>query len=228
MAASLPLRRQQQPLFFKPSPNKLPPSSNSKVTQLPPTPDNTASTSSNSAQNLPLKQHQHQQQVMTANTLGARIIDGKAVSKQILQEIKQKVAEAKTTYGSDTFKPHLAIVQVGGREDSTVYVRMKELAAKEVGMEFSHMKFPEDISENEVCYHQFSSATSFFTELDLTKLSKFIKLTASYRDYKVEFGSRRSRFNRPVTIALSHHRTYNHGSCRSQKRRGRFSCYKHG
>jgi len=30
------------------------------------------------------------------------------------------------------FNPHLAIIQVGEREDSTVYVRQKEKAAKEV------------------------------------------------------------------------------------------------
>ncbi|RUP45555.1 hypothetical protein BC936DRAFT_148021 [Jimgerdemannia flammicorona] len=30
------------------------------------------------------------------------------------------------------FNPHLSIVQVGARDDSTIYVRMKEKAAKEV------------------------------------------------------------------------------------------------
>lgn len=41
----------------------------------------------------------------------------------------------------------MVVVQVGAREDSSVYVRMKAKAAQEVGIEFDHVKLSEDISE---------------------------------------------------------------------------------
>ena len=37
-------------------------------------------------------------------------------------------------------RPGLAIVQVGGREDSNVYIRMKLKAAEEIGIDAKHVK----------------------------------------------------------------------------------------
>ena len=48
------------------------------------------------------------------------------------------------------FKPGLAIVQVGGREDSNVYIRMKIKAAKEIGIDAVHVKLPRTITEAQV------------------------------------------------------------------------------
>ncbi|PSN58248.1 C-1-tetrahydrofolate synthase [Blattella germanica] len=48
------------------------------------------------------------------------------------------------------FKPGLAIVQVGGREDSNVYIRMKIKAAQEIGIEATHLKLPRTITEAEL------------------------------------------------------------------------------
>lgn len=48
------------------------------------------------------------------------------------------------------FKPGLAIVQVGGREDSNVYIRMKMKAAIQIGIEATHIKLPRTITEAEV------------------------------------------------------------------------------
>lgn len=48
------------------------------------------------------------------------------------------------------FKPGLAIVQVGGREDSNVYIRMKKKAAEEIGIEVSHIQFPKTITQDEL------------------------------------------------------------------------------
>lgn len=48
------------------------------------------------------------------------------------------------------FKPGLAIVQVGGREDSNVYIRMKMKAAAQIGIEATHVKLPRTITESEV------------------------------------------------------------------------------
>jgi methylenetetrahydrofolate dehydrogenase (NADP+) / methenyltetrahydrofolate cyclohydrolase / formyltetrahydrofolate synthetase len=48
------------------------------------------------------------------------------------------------------FHPGLAIVQVGGREDSNVYIRMKIKAAAEIGIKAEHVKLPQTITEYEV------------------------------------------------------------------------------
>lgn len=48
------------------------------------------------------------------------------------------------------FKPGLAVVQVGVREDSNVYIRMKMKAASQIGIEATHIKLPRTITEAEV------------------------------------------------------------------------------
>lgn len=46
--------------------------------------------------------------------------------------------------------PGLAIVQVGGRDDSNVYIRMKIRAAAEIGIEAQHINLPRTITQNEL------------------------------------------------------------------------------
>ena len=41
-------------------------------------------------------------------------------------------------------------MQVGGREDSNVYIRMKMKAAAQIGIEATHVKLPRTITESEV------------------------------------------------------------------------------
>lgn len=48
------------------------------------------------------------------------------------------------------FRPGLAIVQVGGREDSNVYIRMKIKAASEIGIEAQHVQLPNTTTETEL------------------------------------------------------------------------------
>lgn len=48
------------------------------------------------------------------------------------------------------FVPGLAIVQVGGREDSNVYIRMKIKAASEIGIAAEHVKLPNTTTEIEL------------------------------------------------------------------------------
>lgn len=57
--------------------------------------------------------------------------------------------------------PGLAVVLVGARRDSETYVRNKEKACKEVGIESMGTKLPEDVSQEEllnVSPHSFSSS----------------------------------------------------------------------
>lgn len=48
------------------------------------------------------------------------------------------------------FSPGLAIVQVGGRDDSNVYIRMKIKAALDIGIRAEHIKLPKSTTEDEL------------------------------------------------------------------------------
>lgn len=63
-------------------------------------------------------------------------------------DLKQQVAEVQNKYPA--LVPGLAIVQVGGRDDSNVYIRMKIRAAAEIGINAQHVQLPRTISQNEL------------------------------------------------------------------------------
>lgn len=48
------------------------------------------------------------------------------------------------------FQPSMAIVQVGGREDSNVYIRMKIQAAAAVGVSAEHIRLPRTTTQDDV------------------------------------------------------------------------------
>lgn len=50
--------------------------------------------------------------------------------RSVRNETKDKILAIKEKYPH--FNPHLAMIQVGNREDSSIYVKMKDKAAKEV------------------------------------------------------------------------------------------------
>ena len=58
------------------------------------------------------------------------IIDGKRISKEIKDELKEKVAE----YKSQGVEITLAVIQVGDDPASTVYVRNKKKACEYIGI----------------------------------------------------------------------------------------------
>ncbi|KAF9322425.1 tetrahydrofolate synthase, partial [Linnemannia elongata] len=59
----------------------------------------------------------------------AKVIDGKAIAQNLRNDIKSQIEEMRKT--NPHFNPKLSIIQVGAREDSSVYVNMKKKAAKE-------------------------------------------------------------------------------------------------
>ncbi|KAG9509425.1 C-1-tetrahydrofolate synthase, cytoplasmic, partial [Fragariocoptes setiger] len=73
----------------------------------------------------------------------AKILSGKEASDDIKSCLKAKVYEL-------GIKPKLAIVQVGDREDSNVYIRMKIQFAESIGATAVHKKLSRDISEQEL------------------------------------------------------------------------------
>lgn len=70
----------------------------------------------------------------------ATILDGKKLSIKILDELAQKIAKLDK-------KPSLAVVLVGENPASQTYVKLKEEAAKKIGIKSVVEKYPENIDE---------------------------------------------------------------------------------
>ena len=77
----------------------------------------------------------------------AKVIDGKAVAKQIRDEITSEVSRMKEAIG---VIPGLAVILVGDRKDSATYVRNKKKACESVGINSLEVHLPEDSTEEEV------------------------------------------------------------------------------
>ena len=75
------------------------------------------------------------------------IISGKELSKEIREQVKQRVSELKETYGK---VPHLAVVLVGDDPASQSYVRGKERACKRAGMDSTVILKNDEITEDEL------------------------------------------------------------------------------
>ena len=78
--------------------------------------------------------------------MAARIIDGKAISEQLRDELKDEVA-ALSERGA---KPCLAVIIVGEDPASKVYVRNKERACKQLGMDSILLRLPESTTQEEL------------------------------------------------------------------------------
>lgn len=75
-----------------------------------------------------------------------KIIDGKAISAEIKEELKEKVAE----YKKQGVEITLAVVKVGNDPASAVYVRNKEKACEYVGITSRTLALPEETTEEEL------------------------------------------------------------------------------
>lgn len=76
----------------------------------------------------------------------AKIIDGKQISKDIKEELKQEVAEL----SSQGRKCCLAVIQVGNDPASCVYVGNKKKACAYIGIESLAYELPEETTEEEL------------------------------------------------------------------------------
>lgn len=76
----------------------------------------------------------------------AKIIDGKAVSKAIKDEVKQKVEELQAKGITVT----LAVIQVGNNQASTVYVTNKKKACEYTGIRSLAYELPEETTQEEL------------------------------------------------------------------------------
>lgn len=76
----------------------------------------------------------------------AKLIDGKAISQQIKDELKEEVAAFKKE-GTEIC---LAVIQVGNDPASSVYVRNKKKACAYIGIESRSYELPEETTEEEL------------------------------------------------------------------------------
>ncbi|KAF9279454.1 tetrahydrofolate synthase [Linnemannia elongata] len=75
---------------------------------------------------------------------GAKVIDGKAIAKAIVKNVKNEIATFKAE--NPSFQPRLAIVQLGEKEDSNVYVAMKKKTCQQAGIEYTEHHMPDTTS----------------------------------------------------------------------------------
>ena len=83
----------------------------------------------------------------TSSASGARVLDGKAVAKSIRDEVASGCATLRAAHG---VVPGLTVVLVGENTASEVYVRNKEKAAREVGMDSRVVRLPASTSQDEL------------------------------------------------------------------------------
>jgi methylenetetrahydrofolate dehydrogenase (NADP+)/methenyltetrahydrofolate cyclohydrolase len=79
--------------------------------------------------------------------LAAQILDGKAVSKAVKQEVADRVAKLKAEKG---ITPHLSVILVGEDPASVTYTNMKKKASVAVGMTSDLHELPADSSAEDV------------------------------------------------------------------------------
>ena len=76
-----------------------------------------------------------------------KLLDGKAVSAQIKQEMAEEVARIKATGGKI---PHLAAILVGHDGGSETYVASKVKTCNEIGFKSSLIRYEADVTEEEL------------------------------------------------------------------------------
>lgn len=77
----------------------------------------------------------------------ARLIDGVAVGKKIRESVRQKIVQH---VEAGRRSPRLAVLLVGDDPASQVYVRHKEKACEEAGIESKTFRLPANASQNDV------------------------------------------------------------------------------
>lgn len=96
----------------------------------------------------------------------AKIING----KKLAEEIKDKIVKEITKLGGD--RPSLAIILIGDREDSCLYVNLKEKESKKCGIDTHLYKCDKDIPEREIfdmidCLNKDDSIDAILVQLPL-------------------------------------------------------------
>ena len=76
-----------------------------------------------------------------------KLIDGKAIAKAVRLEVAEEV---QAIFEQDGVKPKLAVILVGEDPASQTYVKSKEKACAQAGMESESYRLPESTTEEEL------------------------------------------------------------------------------
>lgn len=79
--------------------------------------------------------------------MSAKLIDGKVISAKVQEEVRQAVAKMKTEHD---YVPGLATVLVGDDTASSTYVRMKQKACEELGIQSFGHKLPAATTQDDL------------------------------------------------------------------------------
>ncbi|KAF2216077.1 hypothetical protein CERZMDRAFT_82123 [Cercospora zeae-maydis SCOH1-5] len=114
-------------------------------------------------------------------------IDGKIIAQSIRERISNDIAQKQAK--NPRYKPSLVIIQVGDREDSSTYVRMKLRASEEAKIACKLDKYDESISHYELLekieqYNNDASVHGILVQLPLPKHIDEYEITSSVADEK--------------------------------------------
>ena len=91
-----------------------------------------------------LPEHAAALKTLATRSNGARILDGRKVAQQWQLEIAGEVSQLTSQVGRP---PGLAVVLVGNRADSVLYVNRKRQASAKVGINFDLIQLPEKVTQ---------------------------------------------------------------------------------
>lgn len=77
-----------------------------------------------------------------------KILDGEAVAENMKASLVEKIMKRKAK--DPNFAPGLAIIQVGNRADSALYIKKKLEMAKEIGIKAKHIHLPANITKDDL------------------------------------------------------------------------------
>jgi methylenetetrahydrofolate dehydrogenase (NADP+)/methenyltetrahydrofolate cyclohydrolase len=128
------------------------------------------------------------------------LLDGKALSEKIRQELTQEVSCLK----KQGVVPGLGVVLVGEFPPSVIYVRNKETACAEVGIKTQTLKLKDDISENLLLeiinkWNDDKDINGILVQMPLPKHIDHQKILDSVKPYKDVDGLSTTNLGRLVT-----------------------------
>ncbi|KAK3054608.1 tetrahydrofolate synthase [Extremus antarcticus] len=114
-------------------------------------------------------------------------IDGTAIAKSIREKLAKNIADKQAK--NARYKPSLVIIQVGGRSDSSTYVRMKLKAAEEANIECKLEHYDESINNYELLrkielYNHDPSVHGILVQLPLPSHINEYEVTSAVADEK--------------------------------------------
>lgn len=136
-----------------------------------------------------------------------KIINGKKIAEKIKDDLALSVFES---LKNKTRHPGLAIILVGSRDDSKLYISLKEKAAKEVGVDTNLYLIDKDESEENIIktiefLNQDESVDGILVQLPLPSnfdTDKIIKTIKPEKDVDGFSSGDKKKFFSPVVLAL--------------------------